>query len=271
MVIGACLIGIIASSCSTPKNIAYFQGATDNSTITVTKFEEIRVKPEDKLSIVVSTQDPALSQLFNLVATSNQLNVSTSSAKGVNRTTGSGYVAYYTIDPEGDISFPVLGRMHIEGMTRHQIAAYIKNKLTERNLVKDPIVSVEFVNTGISIVGEVRTPGRYEFNRDRLNVVDAIAMAGDLTKEGMRENILVMRELPDGSKQTYRVNLTDMNNLANSPAYWLQQNDVIYVEPSDKAKRDTTPIGNTTMTPAFWMSAVSFLMTMTTMVLALSK
>lgn len=270
---GLLAFGLLLGSCSTPKNINYFQDVYTGTVIDPAKPLDIKVKPEDKLSIIVTTQDPALSQLFNLVTTQNRLGGTTSTTSQVGNMGGSGggQMAYYTVNRMGNIDFPVLGELHIAGMNRYEVADYIKKRLTDRDLVKDPIVTVEFANTGISIVGEVASPGRYEFNKDQMTIVDAIAMAGDLKINASRSNILVMRKNFAGKQEGYRIDLTDMQSLANSPAYYLQQDDVIYVEPNDKLKRETTPNGNTPYTPAFWVSMGSFAMTIATLVITLTK
>lgn len=273
-IIGGILgVTMLLSSCSTPKNITYFPELQTGSIVTAERIMEVRVKPEDKLSILVSTKDPSLDNLFNLVTTQNRIAQTTSSTKSVGEsaTSGSGQTSYYTVDSKGDINFPVLGRLHIAGLTREQIANKITEDLVKADLVKDPIVIVEFANTGISIIGEVKSPGRYEFNKDHLTIIDAIAMAGDLTMNGLRENILVMRSLGDGRQEAYRVNLLNAQELASSPAFYLQQDDLIYVEPNDKAKRETTPNGNTPYTPAFWVSMGSFGITIATLIITLTK
>lgn len=264
---------LLLGSCSTPKNINYFQDVYTGTVIDPAKQLDIKVKPEDKLSIIVTTQDPALSSLFNLVTAQNRLGGTTSTTSQIGNmgSSGNGQMAYYTVNRMGDIDFPVLGELHIAGMNRYEVADYIKKRLTERNLVKDPIVTVEFANTGISIIGEVASPGRYEFNKDQMTIVDAIAMAGDLRINGDRSRILVMRKNVDGKQEGYRIDLTDMATLAQSPVYFLQQDDVIYVEPNDKLKRETTPNGNTPYTPAFWVSMGSFAMTIATLILTLAR
>ncbi|MDE6486528.1 MAG: polysaccharide biosynthesis/export family protein [Muribaculaceae bacterium] len=266
-------VALLLGSCSTPKNINYFQDVHSGTVIAPAKQLDIKVKPEDKLSIIVTAQDPALSQLFNLVSTQNRLGGTTSTTSQVGNMgdSGSGQMAYYTVNRMGDIDFPVLGELHVAGMNRYEVADYIKQRLSERDLVKNPIVTVEFANTGISIIGEVAAPGRYEFNKDQMTIVDAIAMAGDLKINAARSNILVMRKNSDGKQEGFRIDLTDMHSLANSPAYYLQQDDVIYVEPNDKLKRETTPNGNTPYTPAFWVSMGSFAMTIATLVITLTK
>ena len=265
---------ILATSCSTPKDITYFQDMTAGKILNPEYVAPIRIKPEDKLSITVSTQDPALSAMFNLVQVQNRLQSSTQSTHTSGSSvsnTGNNYVSYYTVNPKGYIDFPVLGKLHIAGMTRFELSDYISELLVSRNLVKDPIVTVEYANTGITILGQVTSPGRYEFNKDHLNIVDAIAMAGDLQLNGKRQDILVMREEPDGATKAYRVNLLDMDELAASPVYYIQQNDVIYVEPNDKIKRETTPNGNTPYTPSFWVSVGSFAVTIATLIISLTR
>ncbi|MDE6178666.1 MAG: polysaccharide biosynthesis/export family protein [Duncaniella sp.] len=264
---------LLLGSCSTPKNITYFQDMTQGETVNPLTPLEVRVKPEDKLSIMVNTPDPALSSLFNLIQVQNRLGSTTSNTKsmGSNANSSSGQVSLYTVNPEGDINFPVLGKLHIAGMTRFEVGTYIEEELVNRNLVKDPIVTVEFGNTGITVLGEVNSPGRLEFNKDHLLITDAIAMAGDLKVNGRREDILVLRQESDGSQRAYRVNLLDMDALAASPVYYLQQNDVIYVEPNNKVKRSTTPTGESPYTPAFWMSIASFGITIGTLIISLTK
>ncbi|MDE6120443.1 MAG: polysaccharide export protein, partial [Muribaculaceae bacterium] len=111
----------------------------------------------------------------------------------------------------------------------------------------------------------------YEFNKDRLSIVDAIAMAGDLTTNGQRENIIVLREVDGGNSQAYKIDLTDMRSISESPVYYLQQNDVIYVEPNDKKKRDTTASGNSAFNPSFWVSIGSLGVTIATLIITLTR
>lgn len=263
---------LAAASCSTPKDIAYFQDVTHGEMIQPLERNDIKVRPEDKLSIVVSTQDPALSSMFNLVTTQNRIGSGSSGGTlGGSSAGGSGQTSLYTVDADGDINFPVLGRLHVAGMNRTQLSKYIETEIKSRELVKDPIVTVDYANTGISVLGEVKSPGRIEFNKDHVTIIEAIAMAGDIAPDGMRQNVTVMREGENGRQTVYKVDLTDMKLLAQSPVYYMQQNDVIYVEPNDKAKRNTTPNGNSPFTPAFWFSIASFAMTIGTLVLSLTR
>lgn len=266
------LLLLVMSACSTPKNVAYFQDVQSGSEITPAKQLDIRVRPGDKLAILVSTQDALLSSQFNLLQQQARVTSSTSSSmySGTNNS-NDGRTSFYTIAPDGDITFPVLGKLHIAGMTRAEVAEYIEHELVSKELLKDPVVTVEFINTGVSIIGEVTRPGRYDFNRDRLNIIDAIAMAGDLLPTGMRENISVMRTDESGSQKVYKVDLTDMSSLAASPVFYLQQDDVVYVEPNDKKKRDATPSGNVALSPSFWVSIGSLGITIATFIVTTTK
>lgn len=240
---------LILGACSAPKDITYVQGLTDRETSTVANPLTIKVRPEDKLNIIVSTQREELNNLFNLKSP---------------QTTGTERPSY-TVNPEGCINFPMLGEIHVAGLTRAEVAKYIEKELTEKDLVKNPVVIVEYGNTAIYVGGEVNTPGKFEINKDRLTVLQAILMAGDLTIQGKRENVLVLRE-ENGKQTAYRLDLTDPDQLFNSPAYYLQQNDVVYVEPNDVRKRQTTTNGNTALTATFWMSVASLAMTVAVLI-----
>lgn len=242
-------------SCATPKNITYLQGLEDGVANANISMKDIRIKPEDKISIVVNSKDPLLADLFNLPVISHRVGTGTSALSTMSN---SQYVSYYTVAPDGCIDFPVLGEIHIAGMNRSEVAAYIKNRLVKEDLVKDPVVTVEYANTGISVLGEVLRPGRYDINRDRLNVLDALGLAGDLTIQGVRDNVLVLRD-EDGKQIAYRLDLTDAESLFNSPAFYLQQNDIIYVEPNAVKKRQATVNGNNVLSASFWVSVASLL------------
>lgn len=262
------IIGL--ASCSAPKNIAYFQDVSDGESLQPQKVYDIRVRPEDKISIIVNTQDASLSSLFNLVLTQNRLTGFGKVGDNVGQLTGESRTSYYTVDSEGDIRFPVLGVIHVAGMKRSEVARYIEKRLMNEDLVKDPIVTVEFVNTGFSVLGEVAAPGRYEFNKDRMTIMEAIAMAGDLKNTGLRENVTVVRQ-EDGKHKTYKIDLTDTQKLVNSPVYFLQQDDVIYIEPNDKSKRETTSAGNTLYNPSFWVSIGSIGISVATLIVTITN
>ena len=263
------LIALLLSSCSTPTNVAYFQDLALGQQMLPASVYDIRVRADDKLSIVVSTQDAALSALLNLVQTQNRLDANAVPGRA-QYSSSDGRISYYTVDPEGNINFPVLGKLHIGGMKRSEVAEFIEKKLITGNIVKEPIVTVEFINTGVSVLGEVAKPGRYEFNRDHMTILDALTLAGDLKNTGRRENVMVIRE-NNGKKESYILDLTNGASLAASPAYYLQQEDVIYVEPNERAKRETTSAGNTPFTPGFWLSVGSVGISVATLIVTLTR
>ena len=143
-------------------------------------------------------------------------------------------------------------------MKREEIASHIKNELVTKNLVKDPVVTVEFMNLCISVLGEVNNPGRFNIDRDRITILDAISMAGDLTIYGNRYKVMVMRQEGD-IQRVYGVNLTSGEHIYTSPVYYLQQNDVVYVEPNDVKARQSTVNGNNIRSTSFWISLASLL------------
>lgn len=258
---------MIFGSCGTPKNIAYFQDVNSEE-IVIPSTGEIRIMPNDKLSITVKTMEPSLSALFNLPVVTerfvdNMATNSTASGNMRNNNATSSALSKYTVSPKGTIDFPVLGEIKVEGMTRFELAGFIKGELMGRDLAKDPVVTVEFVNMGVSILGEVKYPGLYDINQDYISIVEALSMAGDLTPTGKRENVIIMRETSEGVK-TYRMDLTNFREMTQSPAYYLQQGDIVYIEPNDMKKRESTTNGNNVYSTGFWISVASLLTSITT-------
>lgn len=252
------LIGV--AGCSAPKDVAYFQDVTAETVVPVSAAQGISIKPGDKLSIVVKAKDAALTELFNLGVTATRIGTPSTPSGGVAKTftTGNDGMSSYTVTPQGTIDFPVLGKLTVSGMTRSELAGFIKGELMGRDLVKDPVVTVEFMNIGVSVLGEVTNPGRYDVNLDNITLLDALSLAGDLTIQGQRNNVKVIRRQSDGI-HTYVVDLTDMGKTVASPAYSLQQGDIIYVEPNGVKKRTTTVNGNTALSASFWVSVASLL------------
>lgn len=252
------LAALLATACSAPK-IAYLEDINSGQTVQIANVKNIRILPDDKISVLVNSRDPLLSNLFNLPYVTRQLGAID------NKSSYSQGLSGYTVDTEGNIDFPVLGKVHVAGLTRSEIAAKIKGELEGQNLVKDPVVTVEFLNLTVSVLGEVQRPGRFSIDKDRVTILDAISMAGDLTIQGKRENVLVQRET-DGKTTLYRVDLTKGSELYASPVFYLQQNDVVYVEPNAMKARQATVNGNNVRSTAFWFSLVSVLTSIATTV-----
>ena len=252
------LVGVAAlSSCGSSKQVVYFQDLKPGETeIKLPEVKAITVRPEDKISIIVNSRDPQLTDLFNLPFVSRQLG---QTLRNGSTYTGSNQgVSVYTVDSDGKIDFPVLGKIYVAGMKREEIAEHIKGELIKENLVKDPVVTVEFANLCISVLGEVNNPGRFNIDRDRLTILDALSMAGDLTIYGNRYKVMVLRQEGD-TQRVYGIDLTSGNHIYSSPAYYLQQNDVVYVEPNAVKARQSTVNGNNVRSTSFWISLASLL------------
>lgn len=261
---------LLATSCSAPKNVAYFQNATEIIGMTLQNEQPFRLRPKDKINIVVNSTDPMLVQQFNLLSTSSSMralgtNLSPQTSVG-NVSVGQSQILAYTVDEQGDIDFPVLGKIAVEGKTRQEVAAHIRSRLIERDLVKDPIVIVEYVNLGVVVLGEVNRPGRIDVMKDYFTILDAIAACGDLTINGERDNVMVYRSV-DGEDQTYTINLCDRQDVLTSPAFYLQQNDVVYISPNNKRKREFRSTGNIFNQPAIYLSLASLLTTIAVLLL----
>lgn len=240
---------LLLTACKSTKDISYFQDTLQESTAVVTP-KQITLRPQDKLTVIVNTRNQELTNMFNLAYVTKQLGTTT------NYGTGQG-ISCYTVDNEGNIDFPILGKVNVEGKTRTQIARQIKDELIKQNLVKDAVVVVEFANLTYSVLGEVKSPNRYAITNDQVTLLDAISQAGDLTIQGQRTNVKVLRSEPDGKQTTYIVNLCSLEQLQSSPAFYLQQNDVIYVEPNEMRARQSTVNGNNIRSSSFWISLAS--------------
>lgn len=257
IIVAASVFALVA--CSTSKEISYFQDLRPGeSELTLAAPMEIKIQPKDKLSILVNSQDLRLTNLFNLPIVSQQ--VGQESSSGTNRG-----VSGYTVDSKGDIDFPVLGGLHVQGMTREEVAVYIKKELQSHDLIKDPVVTVEFMNLSVNVMGEVNRPGRYNIDKDHLTILDALSQAGDLTIYGKREKVLVLRN-ENGTQRVYGINLCSADHLYSSPVYYLQQNDVVYVEPNDTKARQSTVNGNNVRSTSFWISLASLLTTISVLI-----
>jgi len=214
------LIIFALSSCAAPKDMVYFQdefiGKNDNQV----SVSQLIYKPNDLLTIVVSGLDPEAVKPFNLPVIAN--NTSLIRAQGELK------MQTYLVDLKGNIDFPVLGSIKIGGLTRSGATELLKTMLTE--YIKDPIVNIRLANFTISVLGEVNRPGTFTIEDERISLVEALGLAGDLTIFGKRENILLIRE-DNGVKRLTKFDLTSIK-VVNSPQYYLTQNDMIYVEPN---------------------------------------
>ncbi len=240
------------SSCASVHDFNYFQDVSNGDvSVIANKFKTVKVKPYDKISILVTCKDPQLSNMFNLVATNTRL------GQTAINSSGGGYVSYYTVNAEGNVDIPIIGTIHVADLSRDEIAQKVKNRLiTAEQGVKDATVVVEFADLHIGVLGEVKNAGAIAIDRDQFTILNALEKAGDLTQYGNRKNVKVFRR-KDNTIRTYEVDLTNFNELCASPVFTLQQNDIIYVEPNKVRARQSTAAGNALLTPSFWMSVLS--------------
>lgn len=217
----------MATSCASRKDLAYFQDEPLSGGYIDSSPEQLIYKPDDILTINVSAADPMAAQPFNLSLVSASDDLLTVSSGSRQQT--------YLIDYNGNIEFPVLGTLNIAGMTRIELTAMLKEKISE--YAKDPIVNIRLVNFTVTIIGEVSRPGTYTIQDERISLPEALGLASDLTIFGQRKNVLLIREI-DGKKKFAKIDLTSVNAVS-SPLYYLQQNDVIVVEPNNARIRSS--------------------------------
>ena len=258
------LAGVAACGPSqTYKNINYMQDITEETVMNMKSNEGILVQPKDMIAIVVSHRDPELAAMFNLSNASYQAGAET-------RTTGSSTYRLlgYSVDPNGDIDFPIVGKIHVAGMNRWEVAETVKNELSSRNLLRDAVVTVEFMNFQISVLGEVARPGTYNITGDKINLMQALSLAGDMTIFGRRDNIQVTRE-ENGKRHIYVVDIRN-SDVYNSPSYYLRQNDIIYVEPNKVRAGQSTVNENNFRSVSFWASLSSTVLSIVNMIILIA-
>ena len=241
-------IVLLLDACSSAKQVAYFQNI-DSTSLTASKgLYDAGIVPKDLLTITVVTSDPSTSKPFNL---SIQNTLGTDGRLG--STTGS--LLQYLVNNDGDIDFPVVGTVHVAGLTKDQCEDLIKSKVKPYLAESEnPVVTVSMSSYRVTVAGEVTSPKVVPVSTEKMSVLEALAQAGDLTIYGRRDNVLLIRENADGQKEAHRLNLNDAN-IINSPYYYVQQNDYIYVEPNS-VKAKNSAIGQST---TLWFSFVSIL------------
>lgn len=261
---GVILIGImLVCGCGSTRDIAYMQDLAGGQQIQLEAAQQLKAQPDDKLTIVVTCDKPVLASMFNLPYVTNHIGMGSSGTGNTASTStpSENGIMAYTVDKRGDIEFPMFGKLHVAGLERAEIAELIKQKLIESNQIKDPTVVVEFMNHYVTVIGEVSHPGRFFLNRDKTTLLDIIGLAGDLTINGRRKPVKLLRN--EGNKyQVYEVDLCNGAELLKSPVFYVQPNDLVYVEPNKKRSNESTLNNNTLQTPSFWLSLSSFMLTL---------
>ena len=249
--------GIVITSCSPPQDIIYFQDLTTTHPIDLPEIQYVRARHEDKLLINVHCRDENIAKLFNVMGHGYY------SRGGYSRGGGglgsSTDLHTYNVDVDGNIEFPVVGTIHVGGLTRQEIADRVRNILIEESLVKDPYVSCSFANDYFYTLGEIGS-NIVQIPKDAFTIIEAVAQSGDLTLSAERRKIRVIREV-NGQLRNYEVDFTSAESVINSPVFYIQQGDIIYAEMDKKKQYSTTLYGNTVRKPTFWMSLISSVLT----------
>jgi len=244
---------LLLFSCASRKDSVYYQNI-DTLSGDKSNSYEIKIQPDDLLTIIVSADDPETAIPFNLstISIPSAVNGAAMSARGQES------LQSYLVDASGTIDFPVLGKLKVGGLSRTEVMQLLEAKIAK--YIKNPIINLRLMNFKVSVQGEVTMPGTYPISSDRVTLIEALSMAKDLTIYGKRDNILIIREL-NGVKSYHRVDITKADFI-NSPFYYLSQNDVVYVEPN-KTRINGAAVGANT---GVIISITSLLITLVTLI-----
>ena len=244
------LVIVLLFSCASKKDMIYYQNVDALGAQEKSNSYEIKIQPDDLLQISVYAEDPEIAKAFSL---------NTSSETTTSGVAGSAYL----VDAYGFIDFPTLGKIKVSGLSRTEVLHLLDTKLSQ--YIKKPSVSLRITNFKVSVQGEVNAPGTYPIASERITLIEALTLAGDLSVYGKRDNILIIREI-DGVKSFNRVDITKADFM-NSPFYYLAQNDVLYVEPNQN-KINVSAVNPST---GLIFSVISILITLTTLIITTSK
>lgn len=256
----------LMTSCISNKDMIYLQGATENYAFPkeIDNYLELRVQTDDQLAISVTSKDLELLTPFN---NNTLIGGGNNSQTGTNTVNVSSGVSYFHVDKEGNIEFPIFGTIHVGGMTTGEISTLIQRRMISEGYINDAVVNTKIMSFKVTVMGDVKNPGTQTYQGERLTILEALGKAGDLTNSAHRDNVLVIRE-ENGRRKVYEVNLLDNQSVFNSEVYYLQQNDVIYVQPN-KSQRVK---GSTSYT---WLSVgstvVGMVVSIVSLVVALKK
>ena len=245
---------VLLASCGSQKDVPYFQNSRDVDLSRSQYLYDARIMPKDQLTITVSCIDDQAAAPFNMtVPTPYTLTTRSTYSQPMLQT--------YLVDNEGNIQFPVVGQLHVGGLTKAEAEKMIEAKIKPfMSVAEKPIVTVRIPGYQISVIGEVARPGTFNVSREKITILEALAQAGDLTIYGQRKNVQLIREDSTGMKSVHYFDLTDAN-IINSPYYYLQQNDIVYVEPN-KVKARNASIGQST---SLWLTSTSILISLTSL------
>jgi polysaccharide export outer membrane protein len=245
----AICVAVAMASCSTPRNFNYLQDLKNGEQITTPTDGTIRLKVNDQITMLVRSKDPELGNLFNKgIITNLKAGLADQSL----------YMIGYTVGTDGSIDIPSAGKINIEGMTRFEAQETIQKKLRDEKLLKDANVTIELANLTYTVMGEVNKPGNYAIEKDAVTLFEALGKAGDISIYGKRDSVMLIRQ--NGKhKKIYNLCLNNGKEIFNSDAYYVQQNDVIYVKANESRARQSQTPGNESRTLSFWLTLTSVL------------
>ena len=248
---------VVLSGCSAARNrIVYIQGADEVGTFQNENSYAMTIRPDDRLSIIVNCKESELAAPFNMMLSNKAFVANSTTALS----TGSGTPQSFWVDEKGEIEYPTIGKLRVEGMTRYELRDYLQNYLSSNGYIQDPIVNVDFYNAKYSVLGDVARPGQFTMTSDRITLFDAIAAAGDLTIYGERDKVRFIRE-ENGKTNVVTLNLKEPD-IIKSPYFYLRQNDVVYVEPNSVKARNSA-IGTST---TIWISVTGALVSLASLI-----
>lgn len=245
-------LALLLSACGSVKNVAYLQNS-DSINFDKSRFlYDARIMPKDQLTISVNTTTPEASAPFNLVQQG-----------GASGSAGGGSLMPCLVDNDGYINYPIIGKLHVSGLTKSECEQLISEKIRPYMAeTENPIVTVRMSSYSVSVLGEVNTPGSFLVSREKISIFEALAQAGDLTIYGVRDKVKLIREDATGKKQIVTLNLNDAN-IINSPYYYLQQNDIVYVEPNNVKAQNSKYSQSSTL----WITGTSVLVSITSLLI----
>ncbi len=254
-----CAMTVMFSGCVMTKQVTYFQNIDSVDISQKVVVPEARVKANDELTILVSSISPEAAEPFNM-------NISSRYSSTISNSTAGKGMYSYIVDKDGCINFPVVGKIKIIGMTRPEVEDALTNAIKPYfSETEKPVVKVRYSSFHVTVIGEVTGTKIVNVENERISIIEALAQAGDLSVYGKRPNILLVRENINGQKMAVRYNLNDAN-IFNSPYYYLEQNDIVYVEPH-KAKARSADVSSYT----FWTPISSVLISLATLAISLTK
>jgi polysaccharide export outer membrane protein len=254
------LFASLLGACGSTKDIAYLQNAQDIDYEQSKHLYDAKIMPKDILTITITTVNPEAAVPFNLT-------VPTTLSQNQRSTYNQSLLQSYLVDNNGQIEFPIVGTITVGGLTKSDCEKLILSKIRPYlNENERPVVTVRMSNYKISVLGEVAHPGMFIVGNEKINILEALAQAGDLTIYGVRTNVKLIREDASGKKEIHTLNLNDAN-LINSPYYYLQQNDIVYVEPN-KVKSRNSGVGATT---SLWLTGTSILISLASLLYSILK